>query len=1085
VEAADFDESLIVAFERVAVTFPARIALGSDAWEPTYRGLNQTANRLAHRLAADGSEFERRVAILMSHDAPMVAAALGVLKAGQTVVPLDPGDPLSHLRMLAEDAEPAFIITDAQNRSIATALVRADCRILDFEAATTTGSVENPCISIPPERTAFLTYTSGTTGRPKGVMRPHLQVRKTAAAYSEALQSTQNDRIPLFSSVSTGQCWNTICWSLLNGAMLCPYRVRTRGISGLADWIIDRKLTIYSSSASIFRSLIKIIDDRLVFSTVRAVRLASEPVTVDDFNAFRKHFPAHSVLVHGLTCSESSPIAWGRWTQGAKLPERVLPVGHPVRDMDVSLLGEDGLPVPIGEVGEIVIKSRYVAKGYWRDSELTAKRFSADLDPNGTRLVRTGDRGRINAEGLLEFCGRKDDRIKIRGNRIEPLDIERALEALPGIDRVAVVAVARDNHEPVLVAFVIKKRDGSLTASRLRHALRAKLPLHMVPSRIVFLETLPYNKGNKIDREALRRYSLRVRDRNKGDEPRTETEMVLADIWAEVLELPDISRDDDFFHLAGDSLSGAIVAAQVYAVLGVELSLGTIADHPRLSSLAAFIDEFRCTRPAQAFVRVPHAATMPMSLFQEAIWNHCRRQEDRARFTHLRISRIIGPLDIEILKECLSYLIDRHEILRTTFGLVEDCPTQIIHESAHLDLSFVDLIDAADPEGQADSIFREESSRGIDLAKLPIMRDVLIRVANNNYRLLCISHPLITDGFASQILDAELAILYEAMLNGKKPPLPKEPPLQYSDYAVWQRQVMEPDGPYFNEVMRWWKGFGSTALPATRLPFRRLIRRTPRDQSEGVLKWKLEEQPANRLDEIARSVGATHFTVRLAAFAALIADATASSTIVVGTGFANRNHVETQNIVGPFLNVVHLVFSYDAKKTFLEWLELVRDHVFEATKRAELPYDKLRASGVEPPEIEFYFTMSSDHSNQHFGNLAIGEEFPSVATMPQKCMFVIDERKPENCRVNFDANAYDRSEMRAMLDRYLRLLEAAAREPELPIGHLLTRVGAKPLRWTCANYAAPFYEFVTAFYASSPLLKMFWRPIRRWVLSGG
>src|SRR5215472_12906663 len=181
---------------------PTRVAVESDVSKSTYRELNETANRLAHRLAAHGSEFEARAAILMSHDAPMVAAALGVLKAGQTVVPLDPGDPLSYLKVLTRDAEPAFIITDAENRNLARALVRADCCILDFEAATVTGSVENPVNSISPERTAFLTYTSVTTGRPKGVMRPHLQLVKTAAAYSEALQSTQDDRIALFSSVS-------------------------------------------------------------------------------------------------------------------------------------------------------------------------------------------------------------------------------------------------------------------------------------------------------------------------------------------------------------------------------------------------------------------------------------------------------------------------------------------------------------------------------------------------------------------------------------------------------------------------------------------------------------------------------------------------------------------------------------------------------------------------------------------------------------------------------------------------------------------------------------------------------------------
>ena len=243
------------------------------------------------------------------------------------------------------------------------------------------------------------------------------------------------------------------------------------------------------------------------------------------------------------------------------------------------------------------------------------------------------------------------------------------------------------------------------------------------------------------------------------------------------------------------------------------------------------------------------------------------------------------------------------------------------------------------------------------------------------------------------------------------------------------------------------------------------------------------------MDEIARSAGATHFIVRLAAFAALLADVTDNSSIIIGTYFDNRNRVDAQTIVGPFINTVTLVFSYDASKTFLEWLEIVRDRVFETMARGEPPFvtihERLRASGVEPPEFQAVFMMSSYHSDQHFGNLTISDEFWSVGTMPQGCTVYIDEQKPENCRVNFDANLYDRNGMRAMLDRYLRLLEASAREPELPLGMLLTMIGAKPLRWKCANYAAPFYEFVTALYASSPLLKMLWRPVKRWLLSSG
>jgi amino acid adenylation domain-containing protein len=697
----DSDESLVAAFERVVTTFPSRIALGSDVWEPTYRELNETANRLAHRLIACGVAPGDRVAILMAHDAPLVAAVLGILKVGSIVVALDPGDPISRLKMLVEDAEPSVIVADEQNRNLAAEFRHPGCNVLTFEPETATGPVKNPAIEVLPKQTAFLIYTSGTTGRPKGVMRPHRQLRRAAAAHADAMQYTVNDRIPLFAMVSSGQGSTCLWYSLLNGAMLCPYSLKTRGIAGLADWINGRGLTVYVSSASIFRTLAETVDDRVIFADVRAVRLASEAVTADDFRAFRQHFPQTSIFVHTLSSSETSNIAWSRWTHDDNIPEGVLPVGHFSRDMDVSLLGDDGQPVARGEVGEIVVKSRYVASGYWRDPELTAERFSDDLDGKGTRLVRTGDRGRINADGMLEFCGRRDDRIKIRGNRIELFDIERALERVPGVDRAAAVAVRRENHEPLLVAFVVKTSNASLTAPRLRHALRANLPLHMVPSRIVFLDSLPYNKGNKIDREALRQFSLPGRDSDKSNEPRTEMEMLLADIWAEIFELPDIGQDDDFFNLGGDSLSGAIVAARVYAALGVELSLGAIADHPTLSTLAAFIDQCRdmeVSKTLPPVVRVPRAATMPMSLFQENIWNHCRRREDRVLYTHVRSYRVIGPLDIEILKQCLKYLIDRHEILRTTFEVVEGCPAQIIHESAPLDLSFVDLIDADDLE---------------------------------------------------------------------------------------------------------------------------------------------------------------------------------------------------------------------------------------------------------------------------------------------------------------------------------------------------------------------------------------------------
>jgi amino acid adenylation domain-containing protein len=1082
----DFDESLVAAFERVAAMFPSRIALGSDAWEPTYRELNETANRLAHQLIARGIASGDRVATLMSHDAPLIAAVLGILKAGAIVVGLDPGDPTSRLKTLVDDAEPSVVVTDVKNQTLADEFSSTSCYIFKLELETMTGPTENPSIEIGPEQTAFLTYTSGTTGRPKGVMKSHRQLRRGAAIHSEAMQYTENDRIPLFAMISTG-LGSTGLWSLLNGAMLCPFPLQTRGVTGLADWIIDRGLTVYVSTSSVFRTLVKAIDDRLVFANVRGVTLQSEAVTSDDFRSFRQHFPKESIFVHALSSSETSNIAWSRWTHADNIPEGVLPVGLFSRGVDVSLLGDDGQSVARGEVGEIVVKSRYLANGYWRDPQLTKERFSADLDGNGTRMLRTGDRGRINTDGLLEFCGRKDDRIKMRGNRVELLDVERALKKLPGIDSVAVVAVSHNNHEPVLIAFVVKKAGASLTASRLRHAARANLTLHMVPSRIVFLNSLPYNKGNKIDRDALRRYFLPIREECESERPQTELEMLVADIWMEIFDLSDIGRDDDFFSLGGDSLSAAIVAARIHASLGIELNLGDIADHPTVAALATTIDDRRRTEVGglPQIVPVPRGASMPVSLSQELVWN-CQH-DDWA--TLVRTYRVIGPLDIEILKECMSYLVDRHEILRTTFGLVDGSLAQTIHPSAPLDFTFIDLIDADDPEDQAQSIFCKHDWQHINLGKLPLVRHILIRVAHENYCLGRVCSHIISDGPSSRLLNIELALLYEARAQSAEPSLPRTPSLQYTDYAAWQRQITRPDSPYFNEVISWWKSLISAASPtAIRLPFRILIRRSGLNPSEGVLKWNLEERTAQRLDQFARSVGATHFTVRLAAFAILVADVTGNSTIVIGTNFANRNRGDTENIVGPVGNMSPLVFSYDATKTFREWLGIVRDRVFETATRSELSYEvvkqQLRAEGIEPLEIEIVFAMLGDHSVQHFGNLTISHEFRSVGKMPGGCQFYLESEKPENCCVHFDAGVYKRNGMRLMLDRYLRLLVAAGHEPELPIGKLLAKTGAKPLRWTYANYAAPFYEFVTAFYASSPFLKMCWRPIKRWVLSG-
>jgi non-ribosomal peptide synthetase component F len=1023
-----------------------------------------------------GVSPECRTAILMAHDAPMIGAVVGAQKAAQIVVALDPADPLARLKTLIEDAEPSVIVTDTTNRELAAELVRPGGHVVNFELDAARGPTENLSIEIPAGQTACLTYTSGTTGRPRGVMKTHRQLRRAVAAHTDSMQYTENDRNPIFSAVSTGQGISAIWWTLLNGAMLCPFPLAQKGLTGLADWIVDRRLTTYASSASVFRTLAKTLDDGFVFSNVRAVWLASESITADDFKSFRKHFPATCALVHGLSSSETSNIAWSRWMHTDDVPEGVLPVGHFSRDMEISLVDDDGHPVPRGQVGEIVVRSRYVAAGYWRDPTLTAERFSEELDGAGTREVRSSDRGRINDDGLLEFCGRAEDHIKIRGNRIALPDIERTFAALPGIENVAVVAVSRETDEPMLVAFIVRANDASWTAPRLRQAVKSSLPRAMVPSRIVFLDSLPSNRGNKVDREALRQHALPLRDEAQGERPSTQTEALLADIWADVFGLSDIRLDDDFFSLGGDSLMGALVAAKVHAALDVELSLGEIADSPTVSALAAIVDKRRRTGAdgVPPIVRVPRAPHMPLSLLQESMWPQCRGPE----FTNVQGIRIIGPLDVEIYRECLSDLVDRHEILRTTISLVEGRPVQIIHPSAPLDFSVIDLTGSNDAERETDRIFRQAASQTIDLETLPTSRYLLTKIANDHYRLARINNFMFVDGFSARILEDELAILYEAKLQGAAPPLPAQASLHYADYAIWQRQIGQAsDSPYFKETKTWWQRLLSTAMPATNVPIRRLVRRKGLDPGEGILRWMLEEKAAKQLDEIARIAGTTHFVVRLAAFAALVADITGKSTVVIGTFFDNRNRAQAQNIVGRFVHWVPLALSCDASKTFLEWLQDVHVRVFETLGHSELPFDTiqkhLQAAGINPPETAITFMLSRDNSEQRFGNLAVSSDIFSVGTMPWGLLFYVDEKAAANCHVRFDANRCAPGDMRALLDRYVQLLEAAAREPEAPVATLLTRLAPKPLHLTWAICAAKSKELLR--------WKSMRKPLRNWM----
>ncbi len=581
------ERSLPECFAQVAARHPSRPAIGTGQWRPNYSELNASANRLAHALLAHGGAPGDRVALLMRHDAPLLAAMLAVLKAGRIVIVLNPTDPPMRLKQILGDAEPGSIITDSANVELAAQIVEKNQRTVRFEEHST-GPAHNPEIQAAPDAIACIIFTSGSTGRPKGVMQTHRSIIHNVFRLTRGMQLQAEDRLSLLASPSGGQGFSTTWCALLNGAALCPFPTMEKGVTGLADWLKENQITVFVSSVSIFRHFIRTLKNGESFPAVRLVRFGSEPATSDDFSIFKKHFTAGCVLLNTLSSTETGNVTQLRFTQNDIVAQGRLPIGRPAEGMQILLLDENDREVGNGEVGEIAVSSRFLSPGYWRNDPLTAERFSVGRGPDDGRLFQTGDLGRRAADGSLVFMGRKDTRVKIHGYRIEVSEIEDALLHQPEVEGAVVCAREAPNNDIQLAAYVALRAGGKCTAEKLRRVLRSTLPGYMVPASFVFLEKFPLTPHGKIDRQALPAPETRPTP-GRGSRPRDVVESQLARIWQSVLGISGIGRHDDFFDLGGTSIQSAEVLARIAELFGASLSPSTLVEHSTIERLAGLV----------------------------------------------------------------------------------------------------------------------------------------------------------------------------------------------------------------------------------------------------------------------------------------------------------------------------------------------------------------------------------------------------------------------------------------------------------------------------------------------------------------
>jgi amino acid adenylation domain-containing protein len=596
----DTEQSIPERFEKIVRCCPKSLAIRTENISLNYAELNETANRVARAILALRGHGQEPVALFLNHDAPMIASILGVLKAGKICVPLEPSYPEERATHILENSQALLIVTDNKNLEAARSLAQQAYQLLNIEELDADLSVDDLHLAIAPDTLAYVLYTSGSTGQPKGVIHNHRNVLHNAMRYSSGCHIGAEDRVTLFASLGTGQGTPTAFSALLNGAALYPFNIREKGMASLAEWLLMEQITVYISAPTVFRHFVATLNGEEKFPKLRVIRLGAEQVRKSDVNLYKQYFSPDCVFAIFLSATETGNFSQYFIDKETEIAGDTVPVGYAVQDMEILLLDDTDREVGAGEVGEIAVKSRYLSPGYWRNSDLTDAAFKPDPAGGSTRIYRTGDFGRKHPDGCLEHLGRKNLLVKIRGFRVELEEVETNLRLHPAVRECVVDARIDQTENTRLTAYMILHPEQALTTAELSAYLRTKLPEYMVPSDFMILDSLPLTPTGKIDRRALPQPDKAVHNSQVPFvDARNPVERTITGVWCEILGLQRIGIHDNFFDLGGHSLSATQIVARLQTTFDLDLPLATFLVNPTVAGMAEVIEAIRWTGDSQ------------------------------------------------------------------------------------------------------------------------------------------------------------------------------------------------------------------------------------------------------------------------------------------------------------------------------------------------------------------------------------------------------------------------------------------------------------------------------------------------------
>jgi amino acid adenylation domain-containing protein len=576
--------------------YPERLAVKMGDHALTYDELNRTANRIARAIASRRGILNEPIVLLFEHGVDVIPAILGALKAGKCFSLADVSSPLESLAAILEDSQAGLIVTNRHGAKIVRGLAQESQRWLNISEMDDSFSPANLGLTLSPDSLGYLIYTSGSTGKPKGVIQNHRNILHGTMRRINAFRICPQDRLTLLSSGSHQAIMN-IFSAVLSGAAICPFNAKEHGPTRFAAWLQSEGITIYHSSASLFRQLVATLTGDEELSTIRLVRSASEATSKSDVELYRKHFSDDCLFSNGLGSTETGTSVLYFTDKSTPIVSETVPIGFPLDDMEILVVDDDGREVGINCVGEIAVKSRYLALGYWRRHELTQEKFRPAPRAADKKIYFTGDLGRISQAGCVEHLGRKDLQVKVRGHRVETAEVETMIAEHPKIKQAAVVGRERQPGEMQLVAYLVSATKPPPTVSELREFLTVKLPNHMIPTAVVFLEVLPLAPNGKLDRKALPAPgNARPELDTPLIAPKTAIEKQLAQIWEEVIDLRPVGIQDNFFDLGGHSLAASRIISRILKTFELDLPIKALFDSPTVADMAVVITQNQANR---------------------------------------------------------------------------------------------------------------------------------------------------------------------------------------------------------------------------------------------------------------------------------------------------------------------------------------------------------------------------------------------------------------------------------------------------------------------------------------------------------